>query len=41
VAARDPLAARGAMLAHLETTRQSLSNVPGSLGGLIQTLYTP
>jgi DNA-binding FadR family transcriptional regulator len=41
VAARDPAAARRAMLAHLETTRQSLSNVPGSLGGLIQTLYTP
>jgi DNA-binding FadR family transcriptional regulator len=41
VTARDPAAARRAMLDHLETTRQSLSNVPGSLGGLIQTLYTP
>jgi DNA-binding FadR family transcriptional regulator len=40
VAARDPAAARRAMLDHLETTRQSLANVPGSLGGLIQTLYT-
>jgi DNA-binding FadR family transcriptional regulator len=41
VAARDPVAARRAMLDHLETTRQGLSNVPGSLGGLIQNLYMP
>jgi DNA-binding FadR family transcriptional regulator len=41
VAARDPAAARSAMLEHLETTRLSLTNVPGSLGGLVQTLYTP
>jgi DNA-binding FadR family transcriptional regulator len=41
VAARDPAAARHAMLDHLEATRQGLSDVPGSLGGLIQTLYTP
>jgi GntR family transcriptional repressor for pyruvate dehydrogenase complex len=41
VAAHDPAVARQAMLDHLETTRQGLINVPGSLGGLIQTLYTP
>jgi DNA-binding FadR family transcriptional regulator len=40
VAGRDPAAARLAMLDHLQATREGLSNVPGSLGGLIQTLYT-
>jgi DNA-binding FadR family transcriptional regulator len=39
IAARDPTQARRAMIEHLETTRQSLINVPGSLGSLIQTLY--
>jgi GntR family transcriptional repressor for pyruvate dehydrogenase complex len=41
IAARDPAQARLAMIEHLETTRLGLSNVPGSLGGLIQTLYSP
>jgi len=41
VAARDSAQARQAMIEHLSTTRQGLDNVPGSLSGLIQTLYTP
>jgi len=41
IAARDPASARLAMVEHLETTRHSLAGVSGSLGGLIQTLYTP
>jgi DNA-binding FadR family transcriptional regulator len=41
VAGRDPAAARRAMIDHLVATRQGLSDLPGSLGGLIQTLYTP
>jgi DNA-binding FadR family transcriptional regulator len=41
VAAHDSEGARRAMTEHLETTRQNLSSVPGSLNELIQTLYTP
>jgi DNA-binding FadR family transcriptional regulator len=41
IVGRDPAQARLAMIEHLETTRLGLSNVPGSLGGLIQTLYSP
>jgi len=41
IATRDPAQARLAMIEHLETTRLGLSNVPGSLGRLIQTLYSP
>ncbi|HET9221656.1 MAG TPA: FadR/GntR family transcriptional regulator [Roseiflexaceae bacterium] len=41
VAERDPAAARLAMLEHLEATRHGLSDLPGSLGGLIQNLYAP
>ncbi len=40
VAARDPDGARRAMIEHLESTRQSISAMPGSLNELIQSLYT-
>jgi DNA-binding FadR family transcriptional regulator len=40
VAMRDPDGARRAMIEHLESTRQSISAMPGSLNELIQTLYT-
>jgi GntR family transcriptional repressor for pyruvate dehydrogenase complex len=40
IADRDPAQARLAMIEHLDTTRQSLSGVPGSLGNLIQSLYS-
>jgi DNA-binding FadR family transcriptional regulator len=39
IAARDPAGARQAMIEHLETTRQSLDGVSGSLGNLVQSLY--
>jgi DNA-binding FadR family transcriptional regulator len=39
IAAHDPARARLAMLEHLTTTRQTLANVPGSLGVLLQSLY--
>ena len=39
IAAHDPPRARLAMLEHLTTTRQTLANVPGSLGVLRQSLY--
>ena len=41
IAAHDPAQARQAMIEHLTTTRQGLGDVPGSLSGLIQALYTP
>ena len=40
IAARDPAQARSAMIEHLATTGHNLINVPGSLSGLIQTLYS-
>jgi DNA-binding FadR family transcriptional regulator len=40
VAMRDPDGARRAMIEHLESTRQSISAMPGSLNELIQSLYT-
>jgi len=40
IAARDPAQARDAMIEHLATTGHNLINVPGSLSGLIQTLYS-
>ncbi|MFL5806276.1 MAG: FadR/GntR family transcriptional regulator [Roseiflexaceae bacterium] len=39
VAMRDPDGARRAMIEHLESTRQSISAMPGSLNELIQSLY--
>jgi DNA-binding FadR family transcriptional regulator len=41
VAARDPEAARRAMIEHLETSRNNLATMPGTLNELIQTLYAP
>jgi GntR family transcriptional repressor for pyruvate dehydrogenase complex len=40
IADRDPDGARRAMLEHLTSTRQGMSDSPGSLDALIQALYT-
>ena len=40
IAARDSAQARSAMIEHLGTTGHNLINVPCSLSGLIQTLYS-
>ncbi len=39
IEARDPEAARAAMASHLEHTRKGLSNSPGTLSSLVNTLY--
>ncbi len=41
IAEHNASAARRAMTEHLETTRQNLSTMPGSLNELIRTLYLP